>query len=565
MKKLSRILSVFLLAAYLSFPAGAASDRLKLSAESNLTLINANEYVTGICGTITAEKLTLEFAGDVTLTSPTGEILTGDAMVPSDTVVSNGTDSKKILIYGDVNRDARLGIGDVISILKYVAGWNVDICEKAIDLNWDKNYDISDATLLLRRLVGQNVCIGIDITPNQITLSYYDSDCTKLGVLWHSPKKTHNPAVQVVKGDTDDFSEARMIGGYTSGGTSGYSSRAVIDGLEPGQTYSYRVGDASGFWSSPASFTTRSEDTEEFTFICFTDSQSKDSSPGSSFLSAWKSALALFPETELALHCGDVIESVNSKSWSDMLDPSAEYLRRIPTMVISGNHETSYAGTSGVKMQYDHFYTDMPEQASVVDGYFYSFNYGNTHFVMLNTNKQDSTGLSDEQLTWLKRDLEENTAKWTLVLMHHPMYSTGCNSTDRWQDSFMLAMQAQLSPIFAEHGVDAVLSGHDHVYYCTYPINGTLTPLPDSSTETIDGTVYYTSPEGVIYTTPGCTGSSSRSLYSDFDRSYYRQTADNMTKTFLAIKVQSDRLTVNFCKPSAYGDTTVYDSWGIIK
>lgn len=229
---------MLLLVASLSSPAGAASDRLKLSARSTLTLINANEYVTGICGTITAEKLALEFAGDVTLTSPTGEILTGDAMVPSDTVVSNGTDSKKILIYGDVDRDARLGIGDVIAILKYVAGWDVDICEKAIDLNWDKKCDISDAMLLIRRIAGQNVCIGIDITPNQITLSYYDSDCTKLGVLWHSPKKTHNPAVQVVKGDTDDFSEARTILGYTSGGASGYSSRAVIDGLELGQTYS---------------------------------------------------------------------------------------------------------------------------------------------------------------------------------------------------------------------------------------------------------------------------------------------------------------------------------------
>lgn len=564
-KTLSRILSVLLLAASLSAPAVAASDRLKLSAGSTLTLINANEYVTGICGTITAEKLALEFAGDVTFTSPTGEILTGDAMVPSDTVVSNGTDSKKILIYGDVDRNAKLGIGDVIAILKYVAGWDVDICEKAIDLNWDKNCDISDATLLIRRIAGQNVCIGIDINPTQITLSYYDSDCTRLGVLWHSPKKTHNPAVQVVKGDTDDFSEARTILGYTSSGVSGYNSRAVIDGLEFGQTYSYRVGDASGFWSSPASFTVRDEDTEEFTFVCFTDSQSKDSDSGKSFRSAWKSALTLFPETEIALHCGDIVESVNSGSWSNMLDPSAEYLRRIPTMVISGNHETSYAGTSGVKIQYDHFYTDMPEQASVVDGYFYSFNYGNAHFVMLNTNKQDAEGLSDEQLTWLKRDLEQNTAKWTLVLMHHPMYSTGCNSTDRWQDSMMLAMQAQLSPIFAEHGVDMVLAGHDHVYYCTYPIDGECTPLTESTSEIIDGTVYYTSPKGVIYTTPGCTGSSSRSLYSDHDKSYYRQTAENMTATFLTVKVRSDRLTVNFCAPSGYGTTSVYDSWGIIK
>lgn len=565
MKKIISYLMAVLLSVTALIPAistyAASNDRLTLSAESNLTLIRGNTYITGICGTVTADSLKGEFASDVTLTSPSGVSLSGKSLVPSDTVVSNGTESMKILIYGDIDRNGKLTLSDVSSMMKYISKWSVDICEEAIDLNWDEKKNLTDVSLLLKKIAGWNVCIGVNIVPNQITLSYFDSDCTRIGVLWHSDKKTHNPAVQVVEGETDNFSDARLILGKTNIGIGDNNSRAVIDGLEFGKTYSYRVGDASGYWSDSASFTMREEDPEEFTFVCFTDSQSKDSYPGDCFKAAWKNAMNAYPETELALHCGDVVETVGAASWSDMLDPSSEYLRRIPTMVVSGNHETSYAGSQGYKMQYNHFFTDMPEQESYNSGYFYSFNYGDVHFVMLNTNMQGTadSSLSDEQLSWLARDLESNNSKWTIVLMHHPMYST-----ERFEDSMAAALKAQLAPLFAKHGVDIVLAGHDHIYYCTHPIDGENNVLADSPNETVDGTVYYTDPAGVIYSTPGCTGSSSRSA-SDTHPEYYRCTDDKMTKSYLAIEVDTDKLTVNLCIPSAFGEAEILDSWGIIK
>lgn len=568
MKKLISGLTVLFILLSVSFSAtpsdAAVTDRLRLTAESNLTLILGNTYITGICGTIDADSLMSEFQGEVTLISPSGASLSGDALVPSDTVISNGASSIKALIYGDVDRSGRVNIADVSAMLKYISKWNIDICDSAIDLNWDGKESIADVSLLLKRLAGWNVCIGLDIIPCQITLSYFDKDCTKLGVIWHAVNKTHNPAVQVIEGDGEDFSEARTIIGDTNIGIGDSNSRAVIDGLEPGMTYSYRVGDASGFWSEPATFT-MGDDPETFTFVCFTDTQSQNTSPGSSFYSAWRSAMGSYPEAELAIHCGDVVESVSAADWSMMLDPSAEYLRRIPTMVVSGNHETSYAGSQGYKMQYNHFFTDMPEQASVNDGYFYSFTYGDVHFVMLNTNKQgtDDDSLSEEQLRWLREDLQANDAKWTIAVMHHPIYSTGSGSTDRWEDPMVIAMRAELAPIFAEYGVDIVMGGHDHIYYRTHPI-GSEENIIEAATNDLDGTVYYTDPEGVIYTTPGCTGSSSRGL-CDTHPEYYAALDEGISESYLAVKVEKDRLTVDFCVPVLSTECRILDSWGIVK
>lgn len=542
------------------------SDRLRLSDESNLTMILGNKYITGICGTITADVLEDNFAHPVIITSPKNETLSGDTLVPSDAVVSKGTSSIKVLIYGDCDRNGSLALSDVSAMLKHIAGWSVDICTDAADVNDDGTRTLADVTLLLKKLSGWNVCLGVDITPEQITLSYYDKDCTKIGVIWHTTDKTQNPAVQITEGDTQDFSSARTIIGDTNMGMGDNNSRAVIDGLEYGKTYSYRVGDTSGYWGTPATFTMRDESEGSFTFICFTDSQSQNSSAGDYFRAAWDNALTAYPEAELAIHCGDVVESVGPGDWRDMLEPSAEHLRRIPMMTVSGNHETSYAGTQGVKMQYNHFCTDMPTQESYNSGYFYSFTYGSVHFVMLNTNKQGTPddSLSEEQVTWLRSDLAENTAKWTVVVMHHPMYSTGTGSNDRWNDPMTLAIREQLTPLFAEYGVDAVIAGHDHVYYCTKPIDDSGNVVADAATESVDGTGYYNDPDGVIYTTPGCTGSSARSLCTTH-LEYYRATSDMLTRSYLAVTVADDKIQFDLCIPESFGETKVLDSWGIVK
>ncbi|MCP4249517.1 MAG: metallophosphoesterase, partial [bacterium] len=61
--------------------------------------------------------------------------------------------------------------------------------------------------------------------------------------------------------------------------------------------------------------------------------------------------------------------------------------------------------------------------------------------------------------------LAATDAPWKLVAVHHPPYSAGYQgSAHDERDSF--------SPIFEQHGVQLVLSGHEHDYQRNESING---------------------------------------------------------------------------------------------
>lgn len=106
---------------------------------------------------------------------------------------------------------------------------------------------------------------------------------------------------------------------------------------------------------------------------------------------------------------------------------------------------------------------------------YYSYNYGNTHFVSLdsygwetgNTRLYDTLG---PQVTWLKRDLASNNRQWTVVYFHHPPYTKGSHNSD--SETELIKMRQNLVRILERYNVDLVLSGHSHSYERSYLING---------------------------------------------------------------------------------------------
>jgi len=70
----------------------------------------------------------------------------------------------------------------------------------------------------------------------------------------------------------------------------------------------------------------------------------------------------------------------------------------------------------------------------------------------------DSTYLDQRQLTWLERGLAGSTAAWKICFLHHPLYTSG-----RYRRS-ALADRAALEPLLVRHDVNAVFSGHEHIY-----------------------------------------------------------------------------------------------------
>ena len=95
-----------------------------------------------------------------------------------------------------------------------------------------------------------------------------------------------------------------------------------------------------------------------------------------------------------------------------------------------------------------------------MDGRWWSTTIGDVLIVGL-----DSNDLDDEQLRWLDETLSETDATWRIVALHHPPYSAG------YQGS-RVELRTTLVPILQRHGVQLVLSGHDHDYQRSTTMGG---------------------------------------------------------------------------------------------
>ena len=138
-----------------------------------------------------------------------------------------------------------------------------------------------------------------------------------------------------------------------------------------------------------------------------------------------------------------------------------------------GNHD---GGSSDSDTQTGPYYASftLPKQgeaggiASGTEAY-YSFNYGNIHFVCLDSHDTDrSTG--GAMATWLRNDLANNTRDWLIVFFHHPPYSRGSHNSDN--EGRLVDMRQNFLPILENYGVDLVLAGHSHAYERSRFIDG---------------------------------------------------------------------------------------------
>ena len=157
---------------------------------------------------------------------------------------------------------------------------------------------------------------------------------------------------------------------------------------------------------------------------------------------------------------------------------------------------------------------------------FYSYNYGNIHFVALdsygwetgNTRLYDTLG---PQIVWLKQDLAANIKPWTIVYFHHPPYTKGSHNSDTEPE--LINMRQRVVRILERYKVDMVMNGHSHSYERSYLLNGhydvetTFNPALhalSTSSAKYDGTanscIYIKNPtdlsNGIVYAVVGSAG-----------------------------------------------------------
>ncbi len=275
--------------------------------------------------------------------------------------------------------------------------------------------------------------------PCHIHLSWQGDPSTTITVVWQTPA---DAGTYVEYGITPSYGNS--VSGSSWSGGSGVLHVVEITGLVPNTTYHYRCGSTSA-WSTDRTFTTGLEKGNEscFKFAAWGDSRS-DSERRKEV-----SAAVLASNPRFSLFTGDLVDdgSVQSywDSWFTDMEPTIANTSFMPSI---GNHENNAWN------YYEQFVLPNNEQ-------WYSFDYGNAHFICLSTETAYTFGSA--QHTWLESDLKSTEAKWKFVFFHRPPYSSGSHGNDS-------TIISALCPLFEMYHVDMVLLGHDHDYERTYSL-----------------------------------------------------------------------------------------------
>lgn len=169
---------------------------------------------------------------------------------------------------------------------------------------------------------------------------------------------------------------------------------------------------------------------------------------------------------DLILHTGDIAYDYGTfeEFEKQVFDVYKDLFARIPFFPSPGNHEY---WTAGAGPYFNLF--DLPKNS---DRFFdreryYSFDWGNTHFVALDSNvplaQIGDQEAGKDMAEWLAADLAASNAEWKVVYFHHPPYSSGPHGSNS-------VVRDKLVPVFQNGGVHLVLNGHDHQYERTKPL-----------------------------------------------------------------------------------------------
>ena len=243
----------------------------------------------------------------------------------------------------------------------------------------------------------------------------------------------------------------------------GETCRAEMTGLESGREYLYRVGSDKAGWSDAFSLKTGSFDDGAFSFLAVGDPQLGGcllDVDTQGWQTAMKKARSWFGDSvEFVLSAGD--------QTNDYLLPeeyrafaSPEVFRSTAMMTVPGNHDGDYT--------YSKYYTyaNVDETTRGEAGEYggdYWVGYDGVLFLMLNCIEVDY----DLHRAFIGNALNEYREaygadpNWKIASLHYSAYSAAAGRLHSdYRDEY--------SPIFTEYGVDAVISGHDHVYTRSY-------------------------------------------------------------------------------------------------
>ena len=377
----------------------------------------------------------------------------------------------------------------------------------------------------------------------QALLTTFWSDACSRGFAWQTDASVTETKLWLLKGeyDQDDGNTFAEEGTFVEGTCEALSSktgdpainghRVHVENLEPGATYSYRLG-GNGFYTY-GRFTVAAAP-KAVRIVNFSDTQTKGA-PG---LYKAENAVAAAVRTaggvknvDLVIFGGDLVDvspltNVNhvvygkdvpaSGTWSYMYwkwglmtDILAPHFPDVPWVAVPGNHDYKYyLKTTEVNA----FTTGMEGVGCGCS----SFDIGNVHIAnlpYLDTWTDATEPKYKAAFGWLDADLKAASARWKVVCVHWGPYTTG----DHGQDAGTEKLTKALAPVLSSNHVDLVLQAHDHTFsksvpyrwdtdgYTSSATDGTVLNL-NPETVRFGGELWDANPAGTYYVSSGCAG-----------------------------------------------------------
>jgi 3',5'-cyclic AMP phosphodiesterase CpdA len=221
-----------------------------------------------------------------------------------------------------------------------------------------------------------------------------------------------------------------------------YLVKAEVGGLEPGHLYCYQVMLADGrALTEPAPFATAAAPgtKEPVRFVMVGDTG--NGSPAQAAVARRMSAEPF----DFIVFMGDIAYTAGraNELQTNFFAVYRDFFKYVPAYPSIGNHERR---TREGRPYFESFVLPEPER-------YYSFDWGDIHFVALDTTERDR-----EQLAWLEKDLANQKRRWVIAFGHHAMYSNAL------RDGQQVAVRQSFAKILTDHKVDLVVMGHEHHY-----------------------------------------------------------------------------------------------------
>ena len=317
------------------------------------------------------------------------------------------------------------------------------------------------------------------------------------------------PSSMIVRWRTDGFTDTKLsYGPAVDELTETITSEALttehevlISNLASNTTYFYEIGNANmAFAGNDADhyFKTSPEkgaDTPIRIWVIGDSGQCAVSNTGCADVDAVMEEYLLWTaenqgnQADLILMLGDNAynDGTDSEHTRGLFEPLAKVLRNHVLWPAPGNHEFGASDSPTESGPYYDAFT-LPraaEAGGVASGTeaYYSFDYGNVHFVALDSHDTDRSapnnpttnicpdnGGGGAMYSWLCEDLAATAQDWVLTYWHHPPYTKGSHDSDA--EGQLVEMRERFNPVIEYFGSDLNLTGHSHSYERSVLIDG---------------------------------------------------------------------------------------------